>query len=46
MSERLTSLRKHSDRLKDVNNAEAQAARQAALDAIKHIEDAIMGAGI
>ncbi|EJN16394.1 large exoprotein involved in heme utilization or adhesion [Pseudomonas sp. GM79] len=46
MSERLTSLRKHSDRLKDVNNAEAQAARQAALDAIKRIEDAIMGAGI
>lgn len=46
MSERLISLRKHSDKLKDVNNAEAQAARQAALDAIKRIEEATSGVGI
>ncbi|QTT90335.1 filamentous hemagglutinin N-terminal domain-containing protein [Pseudomonas chlororaphis] len=46
MNDRLQGLRKHSERLKGVNNPEAQAARQAALDAIKRIEDATMGMGI
>ena len=46
MNERLASLRKHSERLKDVSNPEAQAARGAALDAIKRIENAISGVGI
>lgn len=46
MQDRIQGFTKHSETLKKINNPEAQAARQAALDALKRISDALSGAGI
>ena len=46
MQERIKGLTNHAETLKNVNNPEAQAARQAALDTLKRISDSLSGAGI